>query len=46
LDFRIIDIRFNSAFFKIALEDAKPSYELLMVSKIENRGELEVLKSF
>ncbi|EIE76075.1 hypothetical protein RO3G_00779 [Rhizopus delemar RA 99-880] len=43
LDFRIIDIRFNSAFFKIALEDAKPSHELL-VSMSQKMQEIESLQ--
>lgn len=33
LDFRIIDIPFSPAFFKIALDDVKPTPELLMVRK-------------
>lgn len=34
LDFRIIDIPFSPAFFKVALDDVKPTPELLMVKII------------
>ncbi|CEG68858.1 hypothetical protein RMATCC62417_05031 [Rhizopus microsporus] len=46
LDFRIIDIRFSPAFFKVVLDNVKPSHELLMEIDPVLAKSLNLLQSF